>query len=393
MTPPAPPTGRHRPPRLRDVAELAGVSIKTVSNVVNDYPHVKPETRERVQAAIAQVGYRPQVAAQQLRTGSSGMITLALPSLTFTYFSDIAQAFIEAAQRRRLTIIVHTTEGGPEAERTVLQGFERVLGDGVIFNPLHLWEEELARMDHTSQPTVFIGEHLPEALPRGSDYVRIDNEAASFDATSHLIAQGRTQLGFLGAITSPHGEQPHSSGTLRRAGFKRALREHGMDPASAVLQEVRDWHRQDGFDGMAALLERMPDVDGVVCANDDLAIGVLARLRRVGRRVPEDVAVIGYDDTPDAPFTSPSLSTISPDKQQLAATVLDLITERIAGYDGPPRTVDVPYTLVTRDSTAVGRRAQTTSEPTSVDPIVSDRPDSETTAPDPSAVDLEELPR
>lgn len=341
-----------RPPTLRDVAEIAHVSIKTVSNVVNDYPYVKPATRERVLAAIAQVGYRPQAAAQQLRTGASGMITLALPSLTFTYYSDVAQAFIDEAQRRGQTVVLHTTSAGPEAERTVLQGFKRVFGDGVIFNPLQLWEEEFARMERTSQPTVFIGEHLPEQLPQGSDYVKIDNEAAAFDATSLLLDQGRRNLAFLGAIASAHGVQPHSSGSLRRDGFRRALAARGLDAEAATVQEVGDWHRQDGFDGAAALLERLPDVDGIVCGNDDLAIGVLAQLRRAGRRVPEDVAIIGYDDTPDAPFASPPLTTVSPDKTALAGTVLDLLGERIAGYDGPPRTVVTPYDLVVRESTA-----------------------------------------
>lgn len=351
MTPSSRPSPQ-RPPTLRDVAEIAGVSIKTVSNVVNDYPHVRDGTRERVREAILQVGYRPQVAAQQLRTGESGLITLALPSLQFTYFSEIAQAFIDEAQRRGRTVLLHSTSGGIEAERTVLGGFERLLGDGVIFNPLRLEEEAFARMERTAQPTVFIGEHLPDQLPAGCDYVKIDNEAAAFDATSHLIAQGRRRLGFIGQILTAQGAQPHSSGSLRRDGFLRALREHGIGEAEATVQPVDDWLRQDGLTGTAALLEAMPEVDGIVCANDDLAIGALAQLRRSGRRVPEDVAVIGYDDTPDAPFASPGLSTISPDKQALAGTVLDLLAERIGGHDGPPRTRLTPYDLVVRGSTA-----------------------------------------
>src|SRR5699024_12467455 len=102
-----PRSGPPRPPTLRDVAELAGVSIKTVSNVVNDFPHVRESTRERVQEAVLQMGYRPQAAAQQLRTGASRMVTLALPSLKFTYFSDIAQEFIDEAQLRDQTVVLH----------------------------------------------------------------------------------------------------------------------------------------------------------------------------------------------------------------------------------------------------------------------------------------------
>src|SRR5699024_8559561 len=110
----------------------------------------------------------------------------------------------------------------------------------------------------------------------------------------------------------------------------------GLDAGDEQIQAVGDWHRPDGFDGANALLDRLPDVDGIVCGNDDLAIGVLAALRRRGLRVPEDIAVIGYDDTPDAPFASPPLTTISPDTATLARTALDLLDERIRGHDGPP---------------------------------------------------------
>jgi DNA-binding LacI/PurR family transcriptional regulator len=397
--PSSPAPRRRRPPSLRDVAELAGVSIKTVSNVVNDYPHVKDSTRERVREAILQVGYRPQVAAQQLRTGASGMVTLAVPSLDFSYFSNLAQEFIDEAQERGQTILLHSTSAGREAERTVLEGFKRVLGDGVIFNPLVLEEELFARMERTSQPTVFIGEHLPETLPQGSDYVRIDNVGAAFEATSHLIAQGRRSLAFIGAIDSAQGNQPHSSGSLRRDGFLAALAEHGLDEEPPRIQVVQDWRREDGFAGARLLLEHHPEVDGIVCGNDDLATGALAMLRRLGRRVPEDVAVIGYDDTPDSPFTIPSLSTIAPDKHTLAATALDLLTERIQGHDGPPRTIDTPYALVVRESTATGADAaapsgappaRSTAAPTP-SAAASDAP---RPAPaDPARSDPEELPR
>ncbi|MGO2996013.1 LacI family DNA-binding transcriptional regulator [Brachybacterium alimentarium] len=378
-----PSTGRKRPPALRDVADLAGVSIKTVSNVVNDYPHVKDSTREKVREAILQVGYRPQVAAQQLRTGASKMVTLAVPALTFSYFSDLAQQFIDEAQLRGQTVVLHSTSGGREAERTVLEGFNRVVGDGVIFNPLLIEEDVFARMERTTQPTVFIGEHLPEKLPQGSDYVRIDNVAAAFEATTHLLDTGRRRIAFLGAIATRHGLQPHSSGNLRRDGYRAALRQHGVDPEEDLVQAVADWHRHDGFSGAAELMARRPDLDAIVCGNDDLAIGVLAQLRRLGRRVPEDIAVVGYDDTPDAPFASPPLTTISPDKHSLAATALDLLTERIQGHDGPPRILDTPYSLVIRESTGPATASTAAS-------VASSAPDAASALTAPSTSDLEE---
>src|SRR5699024_67406 len=138
-------------------------------------------------------------------------------------------------------------------------------------------------------------------------------------------------------------------------GFRQALARHGIDPDSAPAPEVANWHRTDGRRAAHVLSAEHPEVDGIVCGNDELALGVLTGLRDVDRRVPDQVAVIGYDDSPDAPFAYPSLSSISPDKTFLARLALDMLGERIAGYEGPPRMVTAPYQLIARDSAAAAR--------------------------------------
>lgn len=341
---------RPRNATMRDIAELLGVSIKTVSNVVNDRPNVGPGTRERIQRAIRELNYRPQVGAQQMRTGTSGLITLAIPSLAGTYFSELAQCFADEAQRRRHSIMLHSTAAGREEERSVLSGFTRVLGDGVVFNPMLIGEDVLAELGHTIQPTVFIGEHLEEGqLPSGSDYVRTDNARAAYDATRHLLAAGRRRVAYLGALSLAEAKQEHSTSRLRVSGYARALAESGA--GAPILQEVTSWTPEGGLDAVRALLREAPRTDGIVCGNDDLARGVLVGLKGLGARVPEDVAVIGHDNILEAPFTSPPLTTIDPDKPQLAATVLDLLVERIEGYRGPPRVVTTAHRLVERAST------------------------------------------
>lgn len=325
--------------------------MKTVSNVVHGYARVRPETRERVQAAIDQTGYRPQLAAQQLRTGASGIVTLAVPSLTFSYFSDIAQHFIDQAQQRGRTVVLHSTSAGREQEVEVLEGFKRRLGDGVIFNPLLLEEQYFTSKEELPQPTVLIGEHVPDRdLPGGSDYVRIDNTRATADATDHLLQTGRRELAFVGALPTDPVRHPHGSAPLRIDGFRQALARRGLNPDRAPLQRVDNWHRHDGRAAVHVLLDEHPDVDAIVCANDELALGVLAGLRERGRRVPQDVGVVGYDDSPEAPFAYPPLSTISPDKTFLARIALDMLIERIDGYDGPPRIVTAPHQLVVRET-------------------------------------------
>lgn len=327
--------------------------MKTVSNVVHNYPHVRPETRRRVQAAIDKTGYRPQQAAQQLRTGLSDIVTLAVPSLTFGYFSDIAQHFIDQAGRQGRTVLLHTTSGGREQELEVFKGFKRRLGDGVIYSPLLIEEERFAELDEFPQPTMLIGEHVPDiALPRNADYVRIDNSRAMSDATNHLLSTGRRHLAFVGALPIGPVPHPHSSAALRYEGFRRALTQHDIDPDSAPAPLVQNWHRADGRSAAHRLMEEHPEIDGIICGNDELALGVLAGLRDGGHRVPHEVGVVGYDDSPDAPFANPALSSISPDKAFLARIALDMLIERIGGHDGAPRTVTAPHQLVVRESSS-----------------------------------------
>lgn len=345
------PVPRPRNATMRDIAEQLGVSIKTVSNVVNDRPNVGPRTRDRVQQAIRELNYRPQVGAQQMRTGTSGLITLAIPSLAGTYFSELAQAFADEAQRRRRSIMLHSTAAGREEEHSVLSGFTRVLGDGVVFNPLLIGEDVIAQLGRTIQPTVFIGEHLEEAdLPAGSDYVRTDNQRAAYDATAHLLALGRRRPAYLGALELFEAQQEHSTSRLRLRGYHQALEEAGG--ITPIIQSVPGWSQEGGLAAVRTLLRERPEVDGIVCGNDDLARGALQGLHGLGIRVPDQISVIGHDNILEAPLTTPPLTTIDPDKRTLAATVLDLLTERIAGYDGPPRVIDTPYRLVERASTA-----------------------------------------
>ena len=343
------PTELPRPATMRDIAQLLGVSIKTVSNVVNDRPNVGPATREKVQQAIRDLNYRPQVSAQQMRTGTSGLITLAIPSLAGSYFSELAQEFADEAQRRRRSIMLHSTAAGRDEEHSVLSGFTRVLGDGVVFNPLLIGEDVLAQLGHTIQPTVFIGEHLEETrLPQGSDYVRTDNEQAAHDATVHLLQAGRTRIAYLGALKVAEARQAHSTSMLRVMGYRRALAEHGgFEP---IVQEVPGWTPEGGLEAVGQLRAEHPQVDGIVCGNDDIARGAIAGLHGMGVRIPEDIAVIGHDNIHEAILTTPPLTTIDPDRPRLAATVLDLLLERIGGYRGEPRVVTTPHRLVERGS-------------------------------------------
>lgn len=339
-------------PRLKDVARLAGVSVKTVSNVVNGYVHVSGPMRERVQRAIDQLGYRPNVVARGLRSGRSGVIALAVPELDIPYFAELAQLVVSVAGERGYTVLVDRTGGEPEAERLVVAGIRAQLVDGVIFSPLGLATEDLARRgddDGAGTPLVLIGERAPDGP---ADHLGVDNVAAARDATAHLLSTGRRRIAAIGEQRAAAGATAH----LRLAGYTEALAGAGLAVDPALVVPASRFHRADGAAAMASLLDGGAAPDAVFCFNDTLALGALRTLYERGLRVPEDVAVIGFDDIEDGHFATPSLSTVSPDKPRIAEVAVDLLLRRIAGDTGtPPQRVDIGYRVIPREST-LGRR-------------------------------------
>ncbi|TDD23703.1 LacI family DNA-binding transcriptional regulator [Nonomuraea diastatica] len=332
--------------RLKDVAERAGVSIKTVSNVVNGHPHVSAATRARVEAAIAELSYRPNLSARNLRSGRSGVVALAVPDLDNPYFAELATHVISAADQRGWTVLVDQTQGDPGKERLVVGGIRSHLIDGLLFSPLALTHRDLTgREDHT--PMVLLGERVGRRAPY--DHVGIDNVAAARAATLHLAERGRRRIAALGAQRAPSA----ATARLRLKGYRQALAACGLAADPSLIAHAPAWHRTGGAEAMAALLG--PDApDAVFCFNDALALGALRTLLSRGYRVPEDVMVMGFDDIEDGRFATPSLSTVSPGKALIAESAVSLLADRLAGATDGPREVRVPHRLTPRESSPYG---------------------------------------
>nr|BFE79855.1 hypothetical protein GCM10020093_024560 [Planobispora longispora] len=228
---------------LRDVAVLAGVSVKTVSNVVNGYAHVAPATRAKVEEALARLDYRPNLSARNLRQGRTGVIALALPELDAPYFAELSRFVIDAAAEQRWLVVIEQTDGSLERERQILDGVRDHRVDGLIFSPIAIGADELAaRTDDTA--LVLLGERIHDGP---ADHVAIDNVRAARDVTEHLIGLGRTRVAALGAQdSSVSGTAP-----LRLAGYREAMTAHGLPETVATVER---YHRADGFAAMAALL-------------------------------------------------------------------------------------------------------------------------------------------
>jgi DNA-binding LacI/PurR family transcriptional regulator len=328
--------------RLSDVAARAGVSVKTVSNVINDYPHITSQTRAKVEAAIAALDYKPNVSARSLRKGRSDFIALAIPEMASPYFAELGAAISRAAKKRGITVLIDQTEGEAAAEKLVLDGMRGQLIDGIIFSPITTTPAKIG-MAGTAKPLVLLGER-----PAGGnfDHVAIDSVKASFDATSHLISIGRRRIAAIGVGGGA------GTGAVRRKGYRKALKAAGLAHDPSLELAGTGYHRDDGAASMRELLALPEPPDAVFCFNDLLALGALRALADAGLSVPDDVAVVGFDDIEDGRYHSPSLTTISPDKEWLAENAVGLLLERIAGdRDSARRNLSVPYTLEIREST------------------------------------------
>ena len=332
---------------LHDVAKLAGVSAKTVSNVVNDYPHIKQATKERVLAAIAELGYRPNLSARGLRSGRSGVISLIIPDLRNSYFAELADAVMHAADQLGLSVLIELSGGDRAREAELLRGARLRAVDGILYSALHLGDEDLAVVEEVTIPMVLLGERMFNAP---NDHVTMRNTEGARAATEHLIALGRTQIVAFGA----HRADIVGSASLRLAGYRAALEAAGMVFDPALVREVPVWGRFDGAVAMRAMLDEGVAFDGIVAFNDALALGAMRVLSERGVAMPDEVAVIGFDDIDEGRYSLPSLSTIAPGREQIARTAVSLLVERIAGGvdDVPPRRVYADFELVRRESTA-----------------------------------------
>ena len=313
------------------VAARAGVSGQTVSRVVNDSPRVDPVTRERVEKAMAELGYRPHRAARALRTGRSQTIGLVVTTLATVGNSRMLQATAEAAAERGYALTLVT------AGDSVADAFERLAEqevDGAI-----VLNEASALVPAADRPP---GLRLVVVDAPGSAdlaVVHSDHVGGAAAATAHLLGLGHETVHHLA------GPADSFAAAERERGWRKALADAGVVATEVVRG---DWTAEAGF----AAGEALRAASAVFCANDQMALGLLRALAESGRRVPEDVSVIGFDDVPDAANYRPPLTTIRQDFTALAHRAVGLLVAEIEGAaDGAASAVVVPTLLVERSST------------------------------------------
>ncbi|NKZ06549.1 LacI family DNA-binding transcriptional regulator [Actinomadura latina] len=327
-------------PTLEAVAARAGVSRATVSRVVNGSSTVNPEIRTAVQRAVEELGYVPNSAARSLvtqRTGSIGLVVSEPPARVFSddpFFSQVIRTVsqeLEAADKQVVLMMPSSPAGQTRVERYVAGGHV----DGVILLSQHGSDPLPAALLRTGVPVVSHGRPVSTARP---PYCDADNVAGARAAVEHLLARGRRR------IATISGPLDMSAALDRLAGYRETLSGTGRRSLAAM----GDFTRESGAAAMQQLLEDDPDLDAVFAASDLMAIGAVYTLRKTGRRVPDDVAVVGFDDIEAARFTDPPLTTVRQPIDDVAQTIVRML---LTGVDEQAAPKIFPTTLIIRDST------------------------------------------
>ena len=339
-------TGRgHGPVTLEEVAQRANVSRATASRVINGDPRVGEPVRAAVESAVRDLRYVPNRAARSLVTRRSDSIAVVIPEPTTQLFGDpffprVLRGISETLGREGMQLVLLMPEGQSDEVR-VERYLEAGHVDGVLLISLHDADPLPAGLRRHGVPLV-VGGRPPE---EGFTYVDVDNRGGAATATAHLLEAGRRRIATIA------GPRDMAVGADRLAGFRQRLAEAGQNDR---LVEVADFTHDGGRSAMERLLERDPSVDGVFAASDPMAIGALAALRASGRHVPDDVAVVGFDDAPGAATVDPPLTSIRQPIEEMGREMTRLLLDGIRAPDRPPRRVILGTELVIRQSTIGG---------------------------------------
>lgn len=329
-----------RKPTIRDVAAAAGVSRGTVSRVINGGHWVSPEARAAVEDAIRRTGFTTNHAARSLATGRAGSLAFLLTEPQHLLFDDPTFALLlrgaaEALTQRSMTLVLLVA--GSEAERANVEHFVRAGHvDGVLLISSHESDPLIDRLVAANVPTVSCG--IPLGHQGRIATVSVDEAGSARTMTRYLRGRGHRRIAM---IAGPH-DTP--GGRYRLEGFREEMGDD-FDPA---LVEEGDYSLESGTTAMERLLERTRDIDAVFAASDLMASGAITALRRAGLRVPEDIAVAGFDDSGLAAALEPPLTTMRQPWDQISASMVELLLDVIAG--GTQREIILPTTLVQRES-------------------------------------------
>jgi LacI family transcriptional regulator len=327
---------------LEQIAKLAGVSRSTVSRVVNDHPSVRPEVRDRVREVIHQAGYQPHAAARSLATRRTQVIGLIIPQAVTTLFTDpffphLIRGMAEVCNIHHYHLMLSLFSSRTEQESLYRRVLRSGYLDGVIVASTMLDDPIIPRLLQDGVPFVSVGRYPDERV----NYVDVDNARGARMATEHLLRLGHQRIA---TIAGPLGMMP---GRDRLEGYRQALTSRGLPGDEKLITEA-DFTEEGGWAAMQRLLPQRPEAAFV--ASDMMAIGAVKAIKEAGLRIPDDLAIVGFDDLPVASIVEPALTTIRQPIDRLGATAVEMLISLIEGTVEGPQHVILPAQLVVRDS-------------------------------------------
>ncbi|HOP82018.1 MAG TPA: LacI family DNA-binding transcriptional regulator [Fervidobacterium sp.] len=304
---------------IRDVANAAGVSINTVSRALNDKPDVNEETKEKVLKVARELGYVRDATALSLRYGLTRVIGVIFEDSSNPFFSEVFKGIEMKAREHNFNVILMNTEKDYDIEEDAIKTMISRRVDGLIITPTQERFEDIESLANLNIPTIILGVHFKELkLPE----VHTDDVTGGFLATDYLIKKGRKRIVLLNGLSYKSVAQ------MRFEGYVNALRDNGIKYLDELVYEIPEGV-ESAYNKTKELLLSGLRFDGMFCFNDIFAIGAIEALKEFGKRIPEDVSVVGYDDISYAKYISPSLTTVAIDKILEGQTAFELLLESV----------------------------------------------------------------
>jgi len=331
---------------LKDVAQFAGVSVTTVSNVVRGWPYIADETRQKVQEAIRELRYSPHPIAQGLRTGQMQTIGFIVPYLSNPYFGSIVSVVEDVAQEHQYSVIIFSSHEDFQRQTECIRRASNRLIDGLLIAPIASVQPFDSTFTDLTIPTVVI-DRVPDGYTGPS--CALNNFQVGLLATRHLCELGHRRIAHLAGPLTVRGARE------RAEGYRQALREFGLS-YERIDHSSTAWDCEDGYRQMSALLRDGPAPSAVFAGNDLLAIGALHALDEAGLSCPQDISVVGVDDIEVGAYIRPTLTTVRQPLQELARAGIELLLNLIHQRHEGDTQVTLEPTLIVRHSTAAPSR-------------------------------------
>ncbi len=325
---------------IRDVAKLAGVSVATVSRVLNKNGYVNQDTKEKVQQAIRMLQYEPNTMAKGLASRKTETLALILPNISNPFFAELGRAVEDVAQTYGYTVVLCNSDNDTDKEQKYIQIMKSRYVDGILFASHTLLTVDVVELNKSAIPLVVL-DRAPLNAP--CLVVRSKNNEGAKLAVQHLLDSGCTKIGHI------YGPQETATAKERLIGYEEAVRAfHWYSP---TLMEPGHFTIKGGMAAAEKLIQRHPDIDGIFAGNDLMALGVLKKLQQMGVSVPNQVALVGFDGIDLTTITEPEITTVAQPIYELGALSTRLLIKKIEGASVDNDTYECDVTLIPRGST------------------------------------------